>query len=297
MRLTLFINKLMAFYNRIRFFVGSASRKIISQGRVIKAEIDMRRRNSAMPHSLPNRLVISLTSYPPRYKDLYKTLVCLLGQSMKPDDVILWIASEDMKHLPESILGLASEGLTISETQDLRSYKKIIPLIETDKNCFVVTADDDVFYPSDWLKDLVDAWDGDMKSIVCARVHKITFHDNGMPKPYNEWQFCIDACGPVKGFFPTGVGGVLYPPGVFSDEVTNRKKFMEICASADDVWLYWMARNGGRYRNTGKMRDLITWEGSQGMALWNFNQTENGNDACIHRMIETYGLPGHTTVE
>ena len=46
---------------------------------------------------------MSLTSYPPRFGTLHLTLACLLDQSVKPDHLILWIAREDIKELPDDI--------------------------------------------------------------------------------------------------------------------------------------------------------------------------------------------------
>ena len=37
--------------------------------------------------------------------------------------------------------------------------------------------------------------------------------------------------------FPTGVGGVLYPPSIMPEETFNSKVFTDLCLKADDVWL------------------------------------------------------------
>src|SRR5579864_6248399 len=102
-------------------------------------------RRSGTPHGLPGTLVVSLTSYPPRFPTVALTLRCLLTQSIKPDHVILWIAHADEARLPPEVLALRALGLEIRSTEDLRSFKKIVPALRDFPDAFIVTADDDVY--------------------------------------------------------------------------------------------------------------------------------------------------------
>ena len=63
-----------------------------------KLKIDYITHHSKKKHQLPAPLIVSLTSYPVRFKTLPKTLKCLLNQSIIPDKIILWIAYEDKKN-------------------------------------------------------------------------------------------------------------------------------------------------------------------------------------------------------
>lgn len=36
-----------------------------------------------------------------------------------------------------------------------------------------------------------------------------------------------------------GVGGVIYPPHIFSQEIFNEKIFLELCPTSDDIW-FWL---------------------------------------------------------
>src|SRR5688500_5188057 len=63
------------------------------------------------PHQLPGELIISLTSYPARFRTLHLSLRCLLTQSIKPDRIVLWIAREDLPLLPASVRKLAAHGI------------------------------------------------------------------------------------------------------------------------------------------------------------------------------------------
>jgi len=104
------------------------------------------------PHPLPGQLIVSLTSYPPRFATLDKTIKCLLRQTVKPDAIVLWIASGDRSKLPDAVTRLERDGLTIACCDNLRSYKKIIPALERYPNAFIVAADDDLYIWPTWLE-------------------------------------------------------------------------------------------------------------------------------------------------
>jgi len=63
------------------------------------------------------QLIVSLTSYPARINSVHITINTLLQQSLKPNKVILWLASEQFPNkendLPDNLLRLKDYGLTI----------------------------------------------------------------------------------------------------------------------------------------------------------------------------------------
>lgn len=248
-------------------------------------------------HNLPGELIISLTSYPPRYSTLLPTLKCLLFQDAKPDRVILWIAHDDMDALPEHIKALESCGLEIRATENLRVYTKLIPALKAFPDAFIVTADDDIYYPSDWLKKLINCWDAEASKIICHRAHVITLDENNQPRPYNDWKWEIKSVKDDDRIFPTGVGGVLYPPNaLLLPEAVNEELFQKLAPGADDLWLYWMGRkNGIQYKVSGHYSNNIVWPGSQEFSLGASNTGKftgvSGNDEKIKNLIEYYGFP------
>ncbi len=246
-------------------------------------------KTTAPKHTLNGPLIISLTSYPPRFPTLALTLKSLLTQSIAPDKTILWISHADMAQLPASVTALQSHGLEIRPTDDLRSYKKIIPLLEETQDAYICTADDDVYYRKHWLAELTaSAAPG---KITAHRAHEIKPHSSGAYAPYSDWHFDTPARTSSPHLFPTGAGGVLYPPHAFPPEVLNRESFMRLCPQGDDIWLYWMGRKANNaYQTIGKRRDLITWSGSQDVALHNDN-LNSGNDTQINAIAAEYGYP------
>ncbi|TRM50980.1 FkbM family methyltransferase [Achromobacter sp. LC458] len=249
-------------------------------------------------HGLPNKLVVSLTSYHKRFNTLHLTLRCLLEQSVKPDRLVLWIAETEEHLLPDEVLALRSEGIEIKFCDDIRSFKKIIPTLREESHSFIVTADDDLHYPKDWLKELTESWPGDPNVVVSWRAHKIKLGHDDLPIAYKEWEWEYVASNVASSLiFPTTGAGTLYPPGAFHPDVLNTEKFLALCPDADDVWLYWMCiQNGKVFKVVGKPLPLITWPGSQEESLWHSNLLKGENDIHIKRMISQYGFtPGIDT--
>ena len=176
----------------------------------------------------------------------------LMAQSVAPDRVDLWIAGSDRASLPDDVTGLQAHGLSIHSCDDLRSYKKIIPTLVLGDAGFLVIADDDVFYPRLWLECLVRSRRLDRNEVVCGRAHRIRLDQDGNPLPYRCWESEIPEGAGSPLVFPTGIGGVLYEPGMFHPDVTRADLFQTLCPDLDDLWLYWMAMmKGATFRKIG----------------------------------------------
>lgn len=244
------------------------------------------------PHSLSGPLIVSLTSYPPRFPTLALTLRSLLRQTVKADRTILWIAHSDSHLLPSNVLNLQSCGLEIRYTEDTNSYKKILPTLNAFPSAFICTADDDIYYWATWLEELVRETDESSRVVPCHRAHEITFDPAGNVRPYSEWLFDVGQRGSPKRLLPTSGGGVLYPPGILNHSTQDLEAAFTLCPLNDDVWLFWMGkRNGACYKAVGSNRDLLYSRGSRKQSLWSINQAVGGNDLAIRKMIDKYGFP------
>lgn len=125
-----------------------------------EATVDAFSRTLPKP-SLP-RIVISLTSIPPRLPGLRLTLSTLLNQTLKPDAIYLNLpkiskrfAGKGAPELPQFI-----EEISVVVNQMNIDYGPATKLIgaldvESDPETLIVTADDDMGYPSNFVEDLV----------------------------------------------------------------------------------------------------------------------------------------------
>lgn len=244
-------------------------------------------------HGLDRPLVVTLTSYPPRFPHLGKTLRSLLDQTVMPDNVILWLAHADIDKLPNDVRALEACGLEIRGCDDLRSYKKLIPALREDPNRYFVTADDDVYYPPDWLFDLVGTAIEHPSEVIAFRAHIALLDEDGGFLPYRNWILATDrtrVTDPAHRLFPTGVGGILYPPHCFAEDIDREDLFLSLAPHGDDIWFFWQARAGGtNYRRVATWFDIIEWPSTQGVALYERNMMGDGNDRQIEAMAEHYG--------
>jgi|GEM_PF-1070869 len=268
-------------------------RDIPGAGLEVLAQVRWLTRRPGRKHNLPKPLIVSLTSYPPRFGTLALSLKCLLTQAIAPDKIVLWIAKSDFDQLPDDVLALQDQGLEIALTRNVKSYKKIIPALRAYPDSFILTADDDVYYPSGWLGELVAGYDPSRKDIPAQRVHRIVTDSAGEPVPYMKWEFDVKA-GPAHARnVATGVGGVLYPPGSLHPDVMLESAFKRFCPSSDDLWLYFMARRAGwQVRKIGRRRRYLSWAGSQRIALQHDNVVVGGgNDIQFERLLKHFGSP------
>jgi hypothetical protein len=267
--------------------ITDAFRRWKQARRIARAEAEiLSRRVDRVPHGLRSPLVVSLTSYPPRFGSLQLVLRSLVNQSVGADRVVLWLAPGDEARLPAEVTAL---DVDIRTCPDWRSYKKIVPALMEWPDAHVVTADDDVYYGPDWLAGLVRHADA---GVVCHRAHRITLDATGQPRPYADWQRNIGAPECSRLVFPTGVGGVLYAPGAFHADLCRDDLFQELAPSADDVWLYWMHRlAGSRPAKIGGRFRITEWPGTQAENLRSTNLAGDGNDHAVAAMLDAYGFP------
>ncbi len=270
-----------------------ALRKRLQMARAERAVARFPQQRRKQPHDLNAPLVVTLTSYPPRFLHLGKTLRSLLDQTVAADHTILWIAHADMDQLPHDVLALRDHGLEIRACEDLRSYKKLIPAWREDPSRYFVTADDDVYYPPHWLAGLVDTARYYPGNVIACRAHEAPLDSAGVFVPYRDWRLATQreaVVGTEARLFPTGVGGVLYPPDAFAAELDNADLFMRLAPQGDDIWLFWQARAAGtgQRRVSGRF-DVLEWPSTQDVALYADNLLGDGNDRQIAAMTAHFG--------
>ena len=250
-------------------------------------------RHTGASHGLPGPLVISLTSYPKRYPTLDLTLICLLRQTVKADKIILWVGEQAFKALPSAVLHLQKYGLEIRPTEDIGPFTKIIPALRQFRSAFIVTADDDLYYSPKWLAGLVTTYDPRTPQIICHRAHLPGFRSDGAMTPYRTWEWESECTTDSGVIFPTGVGGVLYPPNALPPQTLDESIFLSLCPRQDDVWLYFMGRRvGARYRTVGAGFRLMDWAHTQEVGLSQSNVVQNVNDLVIQALEAHLGPLG-----
>jgi hypothetical protein len=239
---------------------------------------------------LPGELIVSLTSYPARYSILELTVRSLLTQTIKPDRVVLWLAPDHVSALPNAVADLQQFGLEIRQCEDIRSFKKLIPSIGEFPDAYIVTADDDLYYPPDWLETLVNGVA--TETIVCWRAVRPQLAEDGALASYNDWEWDVDdemARGPSLDLMLESGAGALFPPRSLHPMVVDKTLFLELCPDGDDLWYNVCARKAGSHcKKVGGNLWLTSWRGSQESSLWKSNSA-GGNDRMIKALQTRFG--------
>lgn len=239
-------------------------------------------------------IIVSLTTTAFRLRKVHLTIETLLQQSRKPHRLILWLSDEFQPgDLPAPLRRQQSRGLEVRFRRELRVFTKLIHALREHPASTIVTADDDTFYPRDWLRQLHQSWQRQPEFVHCQRAHLMREAPDGSLKPYLEWDFLAPGqTGPSMWLFPTGVGGVLYPPGSLHPEVGNEDAFLKLTPSQDDVWFKAMALLAGvaTVKVSPAFREYPTVPGTQRQRLSSFNWADGNCDAQLWAVFEHYKL-------
>jgi hypothetical protein len=146
----------------------------------------------------------------------------------------------------------------------------------------MVTADDDVLYPTDWLKGLAAAYAEHPGVINGYRARIVALNEKGIA-PYTQFKLCKDTAASTC-HMATGVSGVIYPPAFQKILKESGTGFANCCPRNDDLWLHvWAVRAGYQVRQM--QPDSKEWPeipGTQDIALHLENVSrQDGNDRQI----------------
>lgn len=196
------------------------------------------------------KLIVSLTSFPLRIGRLWIVIESLMRQTMKPDMIILWLSKEqfpnEMRDIPKRLVKLVDRGLDIRfVSEDIRSYKKFYYVFQEFPDDVIITADDDIIYPSNMIKSLYEKYRQSPEAVVARYCYEMKRKNNRLLS-YRDWKFVsmIQNYNSKSLFFGSG-GGTLFPPKCYHKDILSKDDFMKICSNADDVWLNLMVRLNG----------------------------------------------------
>ena len=101
---------------------------------IFRPLIDLKINNlkSGVNNGATNNIVISLTTYGRRLKDVKYTLFSLFNQTLKPDRIVLWLDNELNSDKTQKLLHtFIQNGLEIKFTKDIPSWKRMCYCILT----------------------------------------------------------------------------------------------------------------------------------------------------------------------
>lgn len=242
-------------------------------------------------------IVVSLTTIPRRVASLHRVVESIFRQTSKPHRVVLWIGRgyfPDNSWLTPELRSQLKRGLTLMYDDREWPHKKLIPSLRSFPSSIIITIDDDVMYSKAMIRTLVHGYErSNKRQVVATLAVRISAASAHSFAPYNDWGLETPSARPKgEDLLPMGVGGVLYPPGSFHEDVFDEEMALRLSPKQDDLWFKVMhLRN-----NTGCVRAPIA-EGhgevvdddSQVESLWAHN-SQGANDECWNRLCEAYNL-------
>ncbi len=101
--------------------------------------------------------IVSLTSWKNRINIVHNAIESIMNQTVKPDKIVLNLSLDEFPsgndELPDNLISLIDKCLEIGWVKkNSRSFKKLIPTLDKYREAIVMTVDDDIVYPQDFIE-------------------------------------------------------------------------------------------------------------------------------------------------
>ncbi len=235
--------------------------------------------------------IVSMTSYRGRIKWVYIPISSMLIGNVKPSRLILYLSRDEFPNelgdMPKELIQLQSHGLTIEFVDgNLRSHKKYRYAFESFPDHKIITIDDDIIYPYDFLKKIFllnqGLLDGSILSLLAMKIER----QGGEFVPYSLWNYVFsNQIG--EEYLPIGCGGCLYNNPNKMMQFYNELESMSLFDTGDDIYLYYLGRKAGLTNYTfgaaySRVFPVIPWV--QNTNLFEVNIGEGKNDEMLRNM-------------
>ncbi len=245
-------------------------------------------------------IIVSLTTFPDRIRYVWMTVASLLNQTTKPYKIVLWLAKEQFpgKDLPKCLTRFCKRGLEIRYCDDLKPHKKYFYTMKEWPEKYVLTCDDDMFYPENLIENLWRTAKQHPGKVICNNSMLVTYDPKGDFIRRDQW---LHENKEMEGLqvCPVGCDGVLYPPGALNESAFNKEALIKIALCQDDVWLKGMsvlnqteAYNKGMYHH-----DFFNNVFTQKSGLWRTNIICDENEYSLNEIAWMKMLKRYPQIE
>lgn len=194
-------------------------------------------------------IYVSVTSIYKNQERLYKTLLSLKNQTIRPNKIYVYLSREPYL-LDDGFKNGITDELLFNElrnpiyqvvwTKNEGSYRKLLPILRQKwaENCVIITVDDDVMYTEGLVEELYY----DFLDKGCSIGYRGFISD----KPVTQYKNSLSRKKISEGLynFATGKGAILYHPSFFhktSKEIFDSNIYLsDNFKTKDDIWFYIM---------------------------------------------------------
>jgi glycosyltransferase involved in cell wall biosynthesis len=241
-------------------------------------------------------LILSMTTYPKRVKYASKALKSVIIQNTTNARIVVYAYSDEYSEVFRKLSVFEKYNVRIeSYPHNFRQYLKLIPSLERNPDKTIITFDDDILYPSGWLKGLLRAQLNYPNFQIAYRGQFIQKEVVLTPDIYFNSK--IYAPSKIEKLHPkeiilTGVFGVAYPPHQFCSIVVDMERAISLSPGNDDLWLYFNSIHSSidKIVLPNPFGEPLYFFGSQENALWKQNDAgSKRNGEAITKLTSYFG--------
>lgn len=229
---------------RVPYFGGLIYRAVskIARKRISRLKYENLSLNNSKRDQI---LTCTLTTFPDRINSVQYTIKSLFNQSIKPDRIVLWLASSEFENVefPDSIKALQKRGLEIRYCENLFGHKRHYKMTDEQKdNELIIMFDDDIIFPYYIIERLYNKWKQFPNSVICERGQCIAFKDGEVLNP-GHWPVTskVGVNTPSFRILASPGGGCLVPPHAFYKDSNVSEIIQKYALKTGDIWLMFMA--------------------------------------------------------
>lgn len=228
--------------------------------------------------------IISLTTLPGRQAALLKTLKSLESQNLKDFEIHLYIPKKVKrnKHPTDITINFKDfKKLKTKEVEDVGPVTKIWYTLKDNLNndINIITADDDVIYPPNWGKTLIETSKSYKNHAIGYRGRKFFSKDIDYRKTILKHCKNINQITEVD--IITGTWGALYKPKFFDESFFN----LDLSSQAfytDDIWITGHLAKNKIKRIICPLDQTIIPSGVENVnSLWEINKFSTNNNYTL----------------
>ncbi|MFC7357474.1 glycosyl transferase [Jejudonia soesokkakensis] len=186
-------------------------------------------------------VIVTLTTIPSRIKIVHLAVRSILAQEYRPKKIVLWLHESYENNLPHTLSRLKGAIFEIQYSPYTFSHRKLIHSLERFPEEKLVTIDDDMMYPPEFLYKLYKAHLKFPTAVMTHYARMISYNKKGKPLPYLQWPYIGKNPKNPKFVMPVGVFGVLYPPNVLDKRATDVGLINKLSPKSDDLWFKTMS--------------------------------------------------------
>jgi hypothetical protein len=225
-----------------------------------------------------------------RQKSLKRTLKSLLIQNHYSFKIIIWISNDDYQAINKSLRKYCRYGITLRRANpNLGSFNKYHHIALEEQTLPIVTADDDIIYPRNWLTTLETSARKYPDEIVGLRGIVVMKNDKKGVSEYVSWKRAEVSSSHDLLVLNTGAG-TFYPANTFGQESIQNNDFLRISPTGDDLWMFALAVQNRTKRRIADaaVREIIPATLRQKNSLWSVNVGESRNDIQFRQILEYF---------